>query len=168
MEISLLWVVRPRGVTMTDDLINLARRAVASPHFRPMRGMIGIDGTVILSTWPRVETSEIVEWRDGGTMRRENRECTWVELLESGWLPDLLRSATLGCVHDLACEALGADAIDVSVGVAPDMSDLSRAMWTARSYRRRRRIASGSTLSRHVREAAYVAALEAAPAPEER
>jgi hypothetical protein len=67
--------------------------------------MVGIDGTVILSTSPLVETSEIVEWRDGGTLRRDNRECTWSDLRDGGWLPDLSDPATLGCIYDLACKA---------------------------------------------------------------
>ena len=98
---------------MNDELIELARRAVASPHFRPMRGMVGIDGTVIVSTSPLVETSEIVEWRDGGTMRRENRECTWEDLRDGGWLPDLRDPATLGCFLSIVLPLCDTEAADL-------------------------------------------------------
>ena len=91
---------------MSETMEDLARLAVACPAFRPMRGMVGVDGTVILSAGPLVETSEIVEWRDGGTLRRDNRECTWAELLASGWLPDFDQPATRGCLLALVREAL--------------------------------------------------------------
>jgi len=96
-----------------QDRIKLAQRAVASPHFRLLRGMIGLDGTVILGTSPLVETSEIVEWRDGGTMRRENRECTWSDLRDGGWLPDLLEPATMGCFLSLVLPLCDAEAADL-------------------------------------------------------
>jgi hypothetical protein len=129
----------------SNDLIDLARRAVASPHWWWLPGM----RVVCAGSDKAFRVCSVQRCRPGGE------------------LPDLSDPVTVKAVGILACKAFGADAIDVSVGVAPDMSGLPRVLWTARSYRGQR-IASGSTLSRHVREAAYVAALLAAPAPEER
>jgi len=152
---------------MSDDLIDLARRAVASPHFRPMRGMVGIDGTVILSTSPLVETSEIVEWRDGGTLRRENQECTWAELLASGWLPDLDDPATRGCLLALVREALGEPLACVEVRQPGDLGcracvrvPIGSEGWRVVQWW----CASQCPVMSEI--AALVAALEAAPAPE--
>lgn len=156
---------------MSDDMIDLARRAVASPHFRPMRGMVGIDGTVILSTSPLVETSEIVEWRYGGTMRRENRECTWSDLRDGGWLPDLREPATLGCVLGLLREVWGCP-VWLSLDADPDPLDGEETVvcgserWTACRVGwglGAQPCGSGST-----EDAALVDALEAAPTPEEK
>jgi hypothetical protein len=132
---------------MTNDMIDLARRAVASPRWRWLPGM------------------RVVYAGSDKAFRVCTARRTWCR--PDGELPDLSDPVTVEAVGILACEALGADAINVSVGVAPDMSGLSRVMWSARTYRGQR-IASGSTLSRHLRQAAYVAALEAAPTPEER
>jgi len=139
---------------MTDDLLDLARRAVASPHWRWMPGMMAVDSTGEEHPGRVIDLHKVLVYEDDIGAIHEG-------VVSHSDIPDLSDAATLGCAYDLACKALGADAIDVSVGVAPDMSGLSRVMWSARTYRGQR-IASGSTLSRHVREASYVAALEAA------
>ena len=100
---------------MNKELQDLARRAVACPAFRPMVGMVGMDGTVILSVGPLVETSEIVEWRDGGTIRRDYCEATWPVLRASGWRPDFDQPATRGCLLALVREALGEPLANVEV-----------------------------------------------------
>ena len=142
--------------------MDLARRAVASPHWRWMPGM-----RIVYAEFDEAfRVCDDPACSGDGLYHAHSIAEDW-DAAPDGELPDLSDPATLGCVYDLACKALGADAIDVSVGVAPDMGGLPRVLWTARTYRGQR-IASGSVLSRHVREAAYVAALLAAPAPEER
>jgi len=140
---------------MNNEMIELARRAVASPHWRWMPGMRlvcpGSDEAF------RVESEPA--W-NGGLYRAFGISEDWIAAPEDE-LPDLDDPATLGCLHDLACAALGADVIDIRADIAPDMSGQPRAWWTARELRGRR-VASGRVESLTLRAAGYVAALEAA------
>ena len=69
---------------MTSREQVIARRVAASPHFRWMPGMLDYHLPV------RVEPDD------------DDRGCT---------VPDLTDPATLGCLHALACERWGVDAI---------------------------------------------------------
>lgn len=75
---------------MTDEMIALARRAVACKGWRWMPGMLA--------------------WRpDCPPVRLACIEDAGNALQEHGWLPDLTDPATLGCVLALVREAWGDD-----------------------------------------------------------
>jgi len=109
---------------MTDDLIELARRAVACPGFRPMRGMSGESGEVIVDVFADgcVKTSELVDSGYGYETYREPWVGQFKEMLENYWLPDLTDPATLGCLLALVREASGCP-VWVSFDVEPDPLD---------------------------------------------
>jgi hypothetical protein len=127
---------------MNTAMEDLARRAVACSAFRPMRGMVGMDGTVILSVGPLVETSEIVEWRDGGTIRRDHREVTWPVLRASGWRPDFDQPATRGCMLALIEEAHGVS--DITIRPIYEGGCIDR--WVLNSYEKMQRRSWNSVL----------------------
>ena len=71
---------------MTDDLIALARRAVACPKWRLMPGMLTDEGRRVMQVWP------------------DNLGIKWSHLLDNrvvrdaDALPDLTDAATIGCL----------------------------------------------------------------------
>jgi hypothetical protein len=153
---------------MNEEMTELAKRAVASPHFRPMLGMS--DGDEVITRIyddGDVRTSALVERSYDYFVFEEPWSGTFAALLRRYWLPDLTDPATLGCLHDLACAALGADVIDICADVidicADHAPDMGLAWWMARDLRGRH-VASGRVESLPLRAAGYVAALEAAPA----
>ena len=135
---------------MTDDLLDLARRAVASPHWRWMPGMlavcedfaarvIGVDGEY---DPPQIEYART--WRDGDASHPR------------GFLPDFDDHATRGCLLALVREKIPALAV-----FPPSVLD-ENAEWSMEDR-------DGAFLCDKSSEAAaLVAALEAAPAPEEK
>jgi hypothetical protein len=132
---------------MISDNTELARRAVACKRWRWMPGMLTLSGSRIVGeTRSAFVFSSPVD--DAATE-----------------FPDLTDPATVGCLHQIVCEAVKAFQIRVQVSIAPDMSGRDHATWTAVDAR-------GSILARggfrttsrvDLMADGLVAALEAAP-----
>lgn len=148
---------------MDDELKALATRAVASPHWWWMPGMRRVGG-VVRSPHDDINRTHAQRVTEGleFPVNADGSVCavTLRYHVAMQGRPDFTDPATLACVEHLACEALGADYIDIRTPLAPDMSG-PRAWWRARSYRGQI-MKSGEVRSRHVRAACLVAALEAA------
>jgi hypothetical protein len=130
---------------MSEATLELARAAVASPHWRWMPGMAWAvhPGSALGDVYP-----------NGG--RHPVPECVVP-------LPDLTDPVTVEAVGILAREAWDADAIDVRSDIAPRM-DGWVAWWTARELHMHW-LGSGTVrcVDVDVRVACYVDALLAAP-----
>ena len=79
------------GAAMTDEMIDLARRAVACKGWRWMPGMLEVDGA--RSNGEQYDGSVWVDYCGGGYEP------------VAGWIPDLTDPATLGCLLALVREA---------------------------------------------------------------
>lgn len=91
---------------MADDMEALARRAMACKGWRWVRGMVAIDGLIVVAV-----TERGVAFLDDGLRcfesRAVNQHIAWhVELFE--YLPDFTNPATLGCLEGLVAEAWNA------------------------------------------------------------
>jgi hypothetical protein len=92
------------------DLLDLARQAVASPHWRWMPGMRTVE-VPQPPPWALPLWDEAVVYA-GGDDDDEPGVCTVfgaTRALHSGALPDLADPATLGCLLALVREAWGGD-----------------------------------------------------------
>ena len=106
---------------MSEAMEDLARQAVACPAFRPMRGMVGVDGEVITydrrygDSW-HVTTSEMVQEYHCGVRYDEPWQGSFDDLLrKGGWRPNFDQPATRGCLLALVREALGEPLANVEV-----------------------------------------------------
>ena len=127
---------------MTDEMIVLAKRAVACPKWRLMPGMLTDEGRRVMQVWP------------------DNLGIKWSHLLDNrvvrdaDALPDLTDPATLGCLLALVREAWG-----MSTGITVSYSSdegLWGVSWCGATH--------GGWCGRGKTEAeALVAALEGAP-----
>jgi hypothetical protein len=80
---------------MTEDMLDLARRAVACPKWRWMPGMLDLFGRRVLCVWPDdlgIKWSHLPE------------NCV---VRDADALPDITDPATLGCLLALVREAWG-------------------------------------------------------------
>ena len=93
---------------MTDDLIKLARRAVACKNWRWMRGM----NTTTGDTFIAFSDCDEAYW-----LAHPDDPCE-VEPI-AGLLPDLCDPATLGCVLALVREAWGQPEMCCCCSIAP-------------------------------------------------
>jgi len=141
---------------MTNEIEDLARRAVACPRWRDMLGMQGIvppDGLIghggALRGSVRVVSvySTVVVCESG---------IRWVVPSPSGLLPDLADPATLGCLLALVREAWG----DPLLHIEPEPNG------TWRAWHRVTPMVGNIAAAGPTEAAAIVAALEAAPARE--
>ena len=147
---------------MNTATLELARSAVASPHWRWLPGMriayANSDEKFRVCGEPAYV----------GGLYHAHGICEDWEAAPDGEIPDLTDPVTVEAVGILAREAWGADAIDVRCEIAPRMGGAG-VWWTARTLRGQR-IGSGSVRRVDVdvdpRAACYVAALLAAPAKE--
>ena len=127
---------------MTDEMIVLAKRAVACPKWRLMPGMLTDEGRRVMRVWP------------------DDLGIKWSHLLDNrvvrdaDALPDLTDPATLGCLLALVREAWG-----MSTGITVSYSSdegLWGVSWCGATH--------GGWCGRGKTEAeALVAALEGAP-----
>jgi hypothetical protein len=106
---------------MSEAMEDLARQAVACPAFRPMRGMVGVDGEVITyerrygDSW-HVTTSEMVQEYHCGVRYDEPWQGSFDDLLrKGGWLPNFDQPATRGCLLALVREVLSEPLAGVEV-----------------------------------------------------
>jgi hypothetical protein len=103
----------PEGDAMTEDMLDLARRAVACKGFRWKPGMRTTDGMRVIHE-PRL-------WPDRPCAIREG---TWVDTAVprplGDHLPDFTDAATLGCLLALVREAWGAPYAQVSPIIGND------------------------------------------------
>ena len=133
---------------MTDDMLALARRAVACKGWRWMPGML--HGTAV-----------------GNELKLRYRVGDLTLYLDADRLPDLTDPATLGCLLALVREAYGDPALYVRLSDTTRQSDGVRA-WEVLGWLSRERSPDGRGGSwrgwGYATEAeALVAALEAAP-----
>jgi len=136
---------------------------VACKHWRWMVGMLTLSGSRIVG--------EMFDFDDGDFHLVSLGETRSAFVFSSPVddaateFPDLTDPATVGCLHQIVCEAVKAFQIRVQVSIAPDMSGRDHATWTAVDAR-------GSILARggfrtasrvDLNADGLVAALEAAP-----
>lgn len=155
------------GEAMTDEMIDLGRRAVACKGWRWMPGMLAD------LTTPEYKPARVLSVQSGG-YEPPMLEIAWSwddgdGVHPRGWLPDLTDPATLGCLLALVREAWGCP-VWVSLDVEPDAFDalddseyvlcepLRWTVWRAPDGDYVQPCGSGPTEA-----AALVAALEAAP-----
>jgi len=127
-----------------DNYEQFGRRAAACKHWRWMPGMIAI--------------------RDASMARRILSSAGGYGDLV-GWFPDLTDPATVGCLHQITCEAHNAFQIRIQVHIAPDMSGRDGAFWTAVDRVGRRVFYNNFRTTPDIdpRVSGLVEALEAAP-----
>ena len=131
---------------MNSEMTDLARQAVACDGWRWMEGM--------------------KYYRRGASYRTDHGSVPPPADLEGESLPDLTDLATLGCLHDLACEVHGADTVEIRIQRTPKMSGMLHGNWAAMEYTSRRRKA-GKFTAHHcagreeIRAHALVAAMKA-------
>lgn len=128
----------------SEEMIKLARRAVASPHWRWMPGMLEVGGVRAIGEQYLGEV-----WVE---------QCGGGYAPIAGWLPDLTDPATLGCLLALAREALG-----FGVWLEPVAVQGQPIRWCVYGIG-----VLWDSGTHDTEAAALVAALEAAPTPEER